>query len=215
MAKYGLIYIIQNDMHPGDIYKVGYTTNSIKSRIGDLNRETSNPGTFNVCASFPVTDVTEAESRCHKALKKLGYGKDKEFFQASLSQIVNVVKDVCTEYLPKPFISDKVNVEGKPDGPWVKYYDNGQLMYEGAYKDGKQDGLWVGYNEDGQLHQKGAYKDGKRDGPWVLHHNNGQLMHKGDYSGGKKEGPWARYNEDGTINKRFTGTFKNDVKVSD
>jgi hypothetical protein len=26
---------------------------------------------------------------------------------------------------------------GKKDGPWVSYYDNGQLWFKGVYKDGK------------------------------------------------------------------------------
>ena len=28
---------------------------------------------------------------------------------------------------------------GKKDGPWVRYHDNGQLFMKGTYKDGKSD----------------------------------------------------------------------------
>jgi antitoxin component YwqK of YwqJK toxin-antitoxin module len=52
--------------------------------------------------------------------------------------------------------------DGKPDGPWVFYYDNGQLSLEGTYKDGKADGPWISFNKDGTVDEKntGTYKDG-------------------------------------------------------
>ena len=35
--------------------------------------------------------------------------------------------------------------DGKKDGPWVRYWDNGQLFYKETYKDGEPDGPWVRY----------------------------------------------------------------------
>ena len=32
---------------------------------------------------------------------------------------------------------------------------------------------------------------------------------------GKREGAWVAYNSDGTVWKKWTGTFKNGVKISD
>jgi len=53
---------------------------------------------------------------------------------------------------------------GKTHGPWVFYYENGQLYYKGTYKDGKMDGPWVGYNKDGTVSEyfTGTFKDGVR-----------------------------------------------------
>ena len=104
---------------------------------------------------------------------------------------------------------------GKEEGPWVRYYDNGQLRGKLTYKDGKLDGPWVYYYENGQLEDKGNYKDDKRDGPWVVYWKNGQLRNKGTYKDGKAEGPWVTVSSDGTVNKNWTGTFKNGRKVSD
>ena len=52
--------------------------------------------------------------------------------------------------------------DGKKDGPWVRYHDNGQLWEKGTYKDGKEEGPWVSYNEDGTVNEEytGTYKDG-------------------------------------------------------
>ena len=51
--------------------------------------------------------------------------------------------------------------DGKKDGLFEKYYENGQLESKGNYKDGKWDGIHEKYYENGQLKKKGNYKDGK------------------------------------------------------
>ena len=88
---------------------------------------------------------------------------------------------------------------GKREGIWVEYHDNGQLRSKGTLKDGKWDGPWVLYYENGQLWFKGTYKDGKWDGPWVQYHDNGQLRSKGTYKGGEKEDDWVYYSSDGSV----------------
>ena len=103
--------------------------------------------------------------------------------------------------------------DGKWDGPWVSYYDNGQLWSKGTFKDGIKDGPWVNYYDNGQLWSKGTYRDGKLEGPWVGYHDNGQLEYKGTYKEGKRDGPWVSYNKDGTVNPKFTGTYKDSKKV--
>ena len=47
-------------------------------------------------------------------------------------------------------------------GPCVTSYLNGQLFYEGNFKDGNKVGSWVGYHEDGSVNSKFTcfYKDG-------------------------------------------------------
>ena len=63
--------------------------------------------------------------------------------------------------------------------------------------------------------ERGFYKNGKREGSRESYWSNGQLSSKGNYKNGKMEGSWESYYKDGSIWKDFTGTFKNDVKVSD
>ena len=92
--------------------------------------------------------------------------------------------------------------DGKEHGPRVVYYSTGQLGSKGTYKNGKRDGPWVHYHGDGQLSSKETHKDGKSNGPFVRYWDNGQLYSKGTYKNGKREGPWAHYLKNGT--KRFT-----------
>ena len=45
----------------------------------------------------------------------------------------------------------------------------------GKFKDGKLDGLWVTYHDNGQLEFKGNYEDGKRIGLSEVYYDKGQL----------------------------------------
>ena len=47
--------------------------------------------------------------------------------------------------------------------------------YQGKVKNGKLDGYWVGYHENGQLSSKGDYTNGLRNGYQVRYWDNGQL----------------------------------------
>jgi hypothetical protein len=51
---------------------------------------------------------------------------------------------------------------GLLEGPWVQYYDNGQLLVKGNYKNGKEEGPWFYYWDDGQLSRKVTYKNGEK-----------------------------------------------------
>ena len=61
--------------------------------------------------------------------------------------------------------------------------------------------------------RQGKLKNGKKKGPWGNYHENGKLFSKGTYKNGKREGPWFGCNYDGTVDKEWTGTFKDGKKV--
>ena len=104
---------------------------------------------------------------------------------------------------------------GKREGPWVEFYENGQLSIKGEYRNGKQEGPWVEFYNDGFWRSKGGYRNGWKDGPWVTYNANGQLDSKGEYRSGKHEGRWVYYDYYGILIKGLSGVFKNDVKISD
>ena len=99
---------------------------------------------------------------------------------------------------------------GKREGPWIYYYDNGQVMCKGTWKDGKHQGPWVYYWDNGQVFSKGTYKDGKREGLWIGKYPNGYLMSKRTYKDGKQEDTWIHYQRDGSVKRRDTG---DDIRV--
>ena len=48
------------------------------------------------------------------------------------------------------------------------FYDNGQVMQEGYYKDGKLHGKWVAFNADGTKQSMGEYNNGTKTGKWFF-----------------------------------------------
>ena len=94
--------------------------------------------------------------------------------------------------------------DGKKQGLWIGYYDNGYVMYRTHYKDGKNFGPSVSYN-----------RFGNKDGVWISYHENGKVKARGTFKDGNKVGNWVAYTKDGTIDPTVTGTYKDGVKVSD
>ena len=51
--------------------------------------------------------------------------------------------------------------DGKPDGPTIGWYQNGQKRGEGSYKKGKPDGPFIEWHKNGQKAAQGTFKDGE------------------------------------------------------
>jgi len=51
--------------------------------------------------------------------------------------------------------------DGKIDGPWVTWHQNGQKLVEANYKNGKQNGLETAWHENGQKASESNWKDGE------------------------------------------------------
>jgi antitoxin component YwqK of YwqJK toxin-antitoxin module len=48
------------------------------------------------------------------------------------------------------------------------YYDNGQILQQGHFKDGKLEGSWVAYDEKGNKKSIGEYSNGEKTGKWFF-----------------------------------------------
>jgi antitoxin component YwqK of YwqJK toxin-antitoxin module len=59
------------------------------------------------------------------------------------------------------------------------YHDNGQIAQEGVFKNGKLDGKWVSFNEDGSKKSIGEYTEGNKTGKWFFW--NGAKLSEVDY----------------------------------
>ena len=105
-------------------------------------------------------------------------------------------------------------VNGKAEGPYVAFHDNGQLSSKGSYLNGERDGEWITYHTSGQLMIKETLQNGERHGIWEYYFINGQLREKGTYKNGKMDGDWIGFSVNGNINEEYTGNFKDGVKVN-
>ena len=65
--------------------------------------------------------------------------------------------------------------DGKIDGLWVTWHQNGQKLVEANYKNGKQNGLETAWHENGQKASESNWKDGKvLEGSRKYWNNNGE-----------------------------------------
>ena len=66
------------------------------------------------------------------------------------------------------------------------------------YKDGKKEGYWESFHDNGQLSEKGNYNDGLRVGVWESYHDNGKLWVRGKYTkDGTRDASWEYFDKDG------------------
>jgi antitoxin component YwqK of YwqJK toxin-antitoxin module len=81
----------------------------------------------------------------------------------------------------------------------ILYYPNHQKYMEGEYKDGKREGKWTSWNQNGNKWSEGNFKNGLDDGLRIIYHENGKLFIEGYYKAGVKTGVWRFYDEQGVF----------------
>ena len=91
-------------------------------------------------------------------------------------------------------------------GYFIRHFDNGNINFEGNYKDGKKDSLMKGYYDNQQIGYEVNYKNGIKHGKHTMYYENGNLSEEGNFIDGKEEGIWVTVDSLGYINK---GNYKN------
>jgi antitoxin component YwqK of YwqJK toxin-antitoxin module len=81
------------------------------------------------------------------------------------------------------------------------YYPNHQKYMEGSYKDGKREGKWISWNQNGNIWSEGTFKNGLDEGLRTIYHENGKKFIEGNYTAGIKTGVWKFYDENGNFVK--------------
>ena len=95
---------------------------------------------------------------------------------------------------------------GKKQGPWKEYYETGELMASGTYRNNERTGNWTFYHKNGKVEQKGSYTNkGIPDGEWNYYYESGNLLRKEYYSDGEPEEEYIEYSDSGEVIVK--GTF--------
>lgn len=89
----------------------------------------------------------------------------------------------------------------------------GEVRGRGLIQNGKRDGPWIFFDDNGQRLSAGDFKAGQEDGPWVFFHPNGQMESRGAFKDGKQDGPWTFFNPNGTTISERSGTYRDGVQV--
>jgi len=82
----------------------------------------------------------------------------------------------------------------------VEYHPNHKLFIEGSYKDGKREGEWKSWYENGNLWSVGTFKAGVQVGKTMTYYENGNLRYSGIYDNNEKRtGTWKFYDENNNL----------------
>lgn len=105
---------------------------------------------------------------------------------------------------------------GRKQGYWKVYDVNGNLKFEGAFKDDVPYGEFIYYYPKGSVRAKSfIYNEGK-ESRTTIYHENGKLMARGKYLDKKKDSVWHYFSDfDGVLlseeiyeNNLRTGTWR-------
>ncbi len=107
------------------------------------------------------------------------------------------------------------NIDSKDDldGPYRKWYENGQKWLECTYKNGVKHGLCQIWYESGQKYMEYTYQNGFKHGDYQWWYDNGQIANKYTYQNGILHGLYLFWYENGQKWTEFT--YKNGEKYGD
>lgn len=87
-------------------------------------------------------------------------------------------------------------------GFFVRRWDSGNKKLEGTFKNGKKNGIFIEYNEDGAKLEEGKYADDCKEGVWKGWYVIGEteLMWKGEYKNDNEVGTQFYSDNNGLLN---------------
>ena len=87
---------------------------------------------------------------------------------------------------------------------------------KGSFKNGKEEGFWYNYWEDGKVKNASKFKNGLLNGPWKSYNQKQILIVSGSYKNGLKSGSWVDYFDNGRLMKKCSYKIikqKNEIKA--
>ncbi|KAB1062815.1 toxin-antitoxin system YwqK family antitoxin [Salibacter halophilus] len=82
------------------------------------------------------------------------------------------------------------------------FYDSGEKLMEGPVTpDGKRNGHWKAYFQNGKIKSEGSFENDKASGKRTVYYDNGQKRYEGKYKNGKRSGSWHFWDKNGKLLK--------------
>ncbi len=85
----------------------------------------------------------------------------------------------------------------KPEVTEIHYYPSGQKKIEGHIVNGKREGLWKSFYENGDLWSVGEFTNDRRHGKAYLYYPGGKKKMEGTYRNGQRTNDWQWWDEEG------------------
>jgi antitoxin component YwqK of YwqJK toxin-antitoxin module len=88
---------------------------------------------------------------------------------------------------------NKTDNLGRKTGHWIKKYPDGQIMYEGIFKNNHPVGEFKRYDNKGNLQSVLIFSGDGREADATMYHPDGKISSRGKYVNQEKEGTWRFY----------------------
>lgn len=87
-------------------------------------------------------------------------------------------------------------------GPVALWYENGQPMMQGQFRNGARHGPFTWWHANGQKKLSGQFDRGEKSGTWTWWHESGMKSTEGNYGDDKPEGLWIWWDAEGQVTQR-------------
>ena len=87
------------------------------------------------------------------------------------------------------------------NGEYIKHYQNGVIQMRGMMKDGKREGLWKSWYDNGSPWSETTFEGGKKNGRTSTWYENEKKRYDGFYTNDTESGNWTFWNEEGKLIK--------------
>jgi len=124
---------------------------------------------FAGCDAKPEREVLEQWSA--EQPKLVGYYVEEE------GQRIKVKEEQFYEDGTKEYVGG-FDADGRREGEWRYYYNNGQLWSIGSYISGSKEGRKEVYWPDGTRRYTGQFKNDEKAGTWIFYNPNGTLLQR-------------------------------------
>jgi antitoxin component YwqK of YwqJK toxin-antitoxin module len=152
---------------------------------------------------FTDQTINEIENSVYRE-RTIKYTKGEIATVLDFDENLNQVCSTGIHYFKNAEAAFYYELDGVENGPYKKWYENGQLNLECAYKNGKKNGLYKLLRSDDQPEVKCAYKNGELDGEYKKWNENGQLKLECTYNDGKLDGLYKVWYENGQLKTEYT-----------
>jgi len=101
-------------------------------------------------------------------------------------------------------VSQIIYKNGKRNGLFISYDDDGTLKFKQNLIDDKKNGITIHYHKNGQVFSETNYVDDKEEGIETGYYENGNLWSRKTYVNGEEKGPVEEYYENGQLSANLS-----------
>lgn len=89
------------------------------------------------------------------------------------------------------------------NGEYIKHYENGVIEMRGMMKDGKREGLWKSWYQNGSPWSETTFSKGVKNGKTTTWYENEKKRYDGFYTNDIESGKWSFWDEKGKLVKEM------------